>query len=95
MPSRKSVRVQCLQCGHFNVLTPVDAIAIGSLSDQPDRRFRQAPPLPRVRKSERACDPQPSAAANSIADHEALITCADQLSEGLHQEKRRYQPKSA
>ena len=22
MPSRKSVRVQCLRCGHFNVLTP-------------------------------------------------------------------------
>ena len=22
MPSRKSVRVHCLRCGHFNVLTP-------------------------------------------------------------------------
>jgi hypothetical protein len=56
---------------------------IGSAPDHPDRCFRQAPPLPRVRKSERACNPQPSAAANSIADHEALITRASQLSEGF------------
>ena len=33
----------------------------------PDRRFRQSAPLPRVRKSERTCDPQPSTAANSVA----------------------------
>jgi hypothetical protein len=70
--------VRPLQC-----VDPRDAVAIGSLSDHPDRRFRQAPPLPRVRKSERACNPQPSAAANSVADHEALITRASQLSEGF------------
>jgi hypothetical protein len=31
--------------------------------------------------SERACNPQTSAAANSVADYEELITCARQLSE--------------
>ena len=67
-----------LQC-----VDPGDAVAIGSLSDHPDRRFRQAPPLRRLWKSERACNPQTSTAANSVADHEALITCASQLSEGF------------
>jgi len=33
-----------------------------------------------VRKSERACNPQTSTAANRVADYEALITCAGQLS---------------
>ena len=56
---------------------------IGSVSDHPDRCFRQAPPLPRVRKSERACNPQTSTAANSVADYEALITCVSELSEGF------------
>jgi hypothetical protein len=36
-----------------------------------------------VRKSERACNPQTSTAANSVADYEALITCVSQLSEGF------------
>ena len=67
-----------LQC-----VDPRDAVAIGSVSDHPDRCFRQAPPLPRVRKSERACNPQTSTAANSVADYEALITCVSQLSEGF------------
>ena len=70
--------VRPLQC-----VDPRDAVAIGSLSDHPDRSFRQAPPLPRVRKSEHACNPQTSTAANSVADYEALITCGSQLSESL------------
>ena len=57
-----------LQC-----VDPRDAVAIGSLTDHPDRRFRQAPPLRRLWKSERVCNPQTSTAANSVADHEALI----------------------
>jgi hypothetical protein len=36
-----------------------------------------------VRKSERACNPQTSTAANNVADYEALITCVSQLSEGF------------
>ena len=32
------MRVQCLRCGHFNVLAP-EMLSLGSLSDHPKRRF--------------------------------------------------------
>jgi hypothetical protein len=40
-----------------------------------------------VQKSERACNPQTSTAANSVADYEALITCVSQLSQGFLKKK--------
>jgi hypothetical protein len=41
-----------------------------------------------VQKSERACNPQTSTAANSVADYEALITCVSQHSEGFLKKKQ-------
>jgi hypothetical protein len=67
-------KVACLAgkaCG-FSVCGAA-TIAIGSLSDHPDRHFRQAPRLPRVRKSERACNSQTSTAANSAAYAQTIL----------------------
>jgi hypothetical protein len=58
VPSGKSVRVvRPLQCAD-----PRCAVAFGDRSENSDRRFRKAPPLPQVRKSERACNPYTSEA---------------------------------
>ena len=62
----------------LNVLTAEMLSRLASLSDHPDRRFRQAPPLLQVRKSERTCDPQTITPASSSANYEALITSASQ-----------------
>ena len=51
--------VRPLQCAD-----PRYAVAFGDRPQHPDRRFRQASPLPQVRKSERARNPQTSTAAN-------------------------------
>ena len=55
---------------------PRYAVAFGDCPKHPDRRFRKAPPLPQLWKSERARNPQTRAAANSGADYKALITDA-------------------
>ena len=92
---RAVVRVQCLRCGHFNVLTAemLSRLAVSSTTpiaaSVKRHRCRECGSL------ERACNRQTSTAANSVADYEALITRVSEPSEGFVKEKRRYRPKSA
>ena len=82
MPSWKSVRVQCLRCGHFNVLTPEMLSRLAVSPTTPIATF-----VKRLRCRE--CGSQSVLATRkppppiSVADDEALITCGSQLSEGF------------
>ena len=55
--------VECLRCRHVGVLTGEAPVAPGDHAQHADRRVRQAPALPQVRKPQRARDTQAGAAA--------------------------------